>query len=86
MEKCGVSVLQAVASAVPAGGPDDASLASEMAGLEIKDGAPPRSDDESEALASGEGSSEGQQGRCGSIMVISAKLSRRPSLCRRACT
>ena len=53
-----------MAATAPAGGPDDAPPSSEMAGLEVKDGAAPvRSDDEGEAAGAGEGGADGQLGR-----------------------
>ena len=55
--------MQAMTSAVPAGGPDDASPSSEMAGLEIKDGGAPRTDDEDSPAMPAEGGAEGQQSR-----------------------
>ena len=56
--------VQAMVSAEPVGGPDDASLASEMAGLEVKDGAPAPVDDEGGEGAGGAGGS-GEEGTSG---------------------
>jgi hypothetical protein len=55
-------VVQAIMSAAPAGGPDDALPSAEMAGLEVKDGAPRpvRDGSDEEDEAAGE---DGQQGR-----------------------
>ncbi len=51
-----------MASAVPAGGPDDASPSSEMSGLEVRDGAPPRTESGDVATELTEGA-EGMQSR-----------------------
>mmetsp|Transcript_64879 Transcript_64879/g.105053 ORF Transcript_64879/g.105053 Transcript_64879/m.105053 type:complete len:488 (-) Transcript_64879:436-1899(-) len=53
---------QAMKSAVPVGGPDDAAPTSEMAGLAIKDGAA-RSDEEGDGPTAKESSAEGHHGR-----------------------
>lgn len=55
--------VQAMTSAVPAGGPDDASPSSEMAGLEVKDGALAPSEDDVPSMDLAAEGADGQQNR-----------------------
>lgn len=54
---------QAMTSTVPAGGPDDAPPSSEMAGLEVKDGALPRTEDEVPSMDLAAEGADSQQSR-----------------------